>query len=509
MKLCLRIAGVILVLAFPSIVLVASTVQRQPGRQATKRKKSRTAAASRRQTAPPMQPVSTSEHDPPRVVVKFKDSLDFPYVDHLDTHETLRANMLWNRFREKFPRISLMRLNPSVSPEQMKRLEERAAALSPGDKLSASLEYFYIVSPPGTDLEALAEDLRSSPLVKTAYVYYPAPPPVISQTTCSVPVAQGHLGPAPLGIDALYAQKIPGGSGEGIRFIDIERGWFLNHEAIASHQPALLCGSVILNDVREKKHGTSVLGVIHASNNSVGCLGIAPAVDKPVNLVSQHRSSVSNAIWCAISNLREGDVLLIEAQALDRKKVLYAPVEINEAELYAIREASRLGIVVVEPGGNGNENDTGYDLDAYTNPKGLPTLFRHDANKHFVDSGAVLVSAAIADKSPRRFGWSPYGNRIDCFAWGEMVGTASVVEGGEMHCYQNHFGGTSSAAAIVAGAALSVQGVAKARLGRPFSPSKLRQLLSSTLLDNTRPVAGSRSIGVMPNLRAILDSVKS
>jgi hypothetical protein len=509
MKLCLRTAGVILVAgALLFAVPVTSAAQRQSGRQASKRKKPRTSAKLRRQTAPPMKPVPTSEHDAPRVVVKFKDSLNLPYVDHVETHDTFRANVLWGRLRKKFSGISLMRLHTSVSAEQMKRLEERAQALGLGNKLSASFEYFYVVSPLGTDLEALAGALRSLPVVETAYVYYPAPPPVISQTTCSDPVAQGHLGPAPLGIDALYAQKVPGGNGERIRFIDIERGWFLNHEAIATHKPTLLCRSVILNDVSEKTHGTSVLGVIHASNNPAGCAGVAPGVDKPVNLVSQYRSTESKAIWCAITHLREGDVLLIEAQAFDRKKSLYAPVEINRAELDAIQWASRLGIVVIEPGGNGNEYDVGYDLDAYTNPEGLRTLYRHPANTHFVDSGAILVSAAIADKAPRNFGWSPYGSRVDCFAWGEQVGTASVVTDDKMHCYQDQFGGTSSAAAIVAGAALSVQGVAKARLGRPFPPSKLRELLSSTRLDNTRPVAGSRSIGVMPNLRAILDSVK-
>jgi len=41
---------------------------------------------------------------------------------------------------------------------------------------------------------------------------------------------QGYLDPAPDGIDARYAWRVPGGTGRGVTVVDLERGFNLDHE---------------------------------------------------------------------------------------------------------------------------------------------------------------------------------------------------------------------------------------------------------------------------------------
>ncbi|SFJ98362.1 pre-peptidase C-terminal domain-containing protein [Bacillus sp. 71mf] len=66
------------------------------------------------------------------------------------------------------------------------------------------------------------------------------------------------------------------------------------------------------------------------------------------------------------------------------------------------------------------------------------------------------------------------------------------------------FNGTSSASPIIAGAAVSIQSIAKEHLGQPYRPSELRDILSNP---NTGTQSGEPSydrIGVLPDLKAIL-----
>jgi hypothetical protein len=100
-------------------------------------------------------------------------------------------------------------------------------------------------------------------------------------------------------------------------------------------------------------------------------------------------------------------------------------------------------------------------------------------------------------------GTSNHGNRIDCYAWGDQVATTDTnVAGTDDDAYRGNFSGTSSASAIVAGAALVVQGLAQSRLGYRYSPKDLRQILKTNGTPSNNPATDG--IGVMPNLRAII-----
>jgi hypothetical protein len=70
--------------------------------------------------------------------------------------------------------------------------------------------------------------------------------------------------------------------------------------------------------------------------------------------------------------------------------------------------------------------------------------------------------------------------------------------------YTRSFGGTSSSAAILAGAALLVQSTAQARLGCRLTPDRIRALLSSPSTGTASSHPAEDRIGVMPDLRKIL-----
>src|SRR6478735_5576368 len=54
------------------------------------------------------------------------------------------------------------------------------------------------------------------------------PPP----TTIDLTASQGYLRAAPRGIDVDFARLQPCGLGEGVRIIDVESGWHLDHDSM-------------------------------------------------------------------------------------------------------------------------------------------------------------------------------------------------------------------------------------------------------------------------------------
>ncbi|MDB4930909.1 MAG: hypothetical protein JWM10_3393, partial [Myxococcaceae bacterium] len=263
------------------------------------------------------------------------------------------------------------------------------------------------------------------------------------------PHDQPHLGPAPLGLDARHAHGVPGGDGAGVGFACLDWGFNLQHEGLAAHHPRLVAG---LNHSRFR-HGTASLGVAVA-RGAGPWIGVAPGV-AAVRCVTPWREgggySTARAIEAAVAALAFGDVLLLNAQT-DHRGWRHVPVEVLPPVFAAVAAATAAGVLVVEAAGNG-----GVDLDALTDEDGRRFLDRGGGD--FRDSGALLVGAALSELPHRRMGASSHGGRVDCFGWGDRVFTLSTDEAGAASEYAG-FGGTSGAAAMVAGAALSAQGMA-------------------------------------------------
>jgi len=434
----------------------------------------------------------------PRVIVKFRDHVQLPYDERAAAQVERLGIGNWNALAKEFAGITLVPLFTAAKAETIRKLESQAREADPRFGHSTLLAFYAVTIPADVDADAVTKVLSRWPTVAVAYVEPPpVEPPQVNATNDPRSTNQGYLDAAPDGIDAEYAWTFTGGNGAAQRLVDLEWGWTLNHEDLAAHNITLISG------VNHSYffHGSGVLGEIAAVDNTVGCVGIVPGLGS-VRCVGQHLSgggySTSQPILDAIAVMTFGDVLLLEAQTSLWGYVM-VPVEIEPAVFEVIRLATALGIVVVQAGGNG-----AVDLDAVVNPSGQQILNRASAD--FQDSGAIVVGAASSTAPHSRLSFSCFGSRIDCYGWGENVDTlSSDSTNTATNLYTSGFNGTSSASPIVTGAALAVQGLAEANLGHRLGPWQVRALLSDPATGTPSQTPATDRIGVMPNLRAIID----
>jgi len=365
--------------------------------------------------------------------------------------------------------------------------ELRAAAQAPFNR------YVAVEARDDKTAAAIARALQQHGLVEEAYVEAGPVPPPVNPLDDPRSANQGYLDAAPGGIDARWAWSVT--SGFGVGFVDLERGWTLNHEDLAGASISVISG--VNQDFHG--HGTAVLGEVIAVDNQRGGIGIAPAAG--CRVVSQWRTtttySTAAAILSAGQAMSRGDVLLLEAQT-SFGGLQNLPVEVEPVVFDAIRHVVDLGIVVIEAAGNG-----GHDLDTFVNAANRRVLNR--GSNEFRDSGAIMVGAASSNAPHGRLGFSCHGSRIDCYGWGENIDTTGDGwQGNASNSYTTGFGGTSGASPIVAGAAVLLQSWRKSR-GPVYGPETLRNMMSGPVNVPSANPAIDR-IGVMPNLRAILEA---
>jgi hypothetical protein len=455
-----------------------------------------------------------------RVIVKFHDEVELPYEDGAEKYVQEYRIGPWADLAKMFPGITLNRVYTSVSPADILELVAQATKITPDYRPPNFLTCFSIDVPLEAEADALAKTLAKDwKAVQYAYVESPpAPPPAVNPPGNNPltwgPHGQLYLEPAPLGIDAKFAWTVPGGDGTGIKFIDIEKGWTLDHEDLVAAGITLFWGV----NQEEFSHGTSVLGIVVAADNEVGVVGIAPkAIANVVSswpTLTSLKENIFAAVMFALHRLNFGDVLLLEVQfyyGSDPNKVL-VPVEIDPLICAQIQLATALGIVVIEAAGNG-----GIDLDTFI--VGGKQILNRDNHADFKDSGAIVVGAATSTYPHSRLLPSPskphllpsnYGSRVDCYAWGEKVATTANNSLTDKTSYTTNFAGTSAASAIIAGAAIVVQSIADAgkvpRKGR-LSPLKLRLIFSNSWYGTRSANPAVDRIGVMPNLNRIISGV--
>jgi serine protease len=436
----------------------------------------------------------------PRIVVKFHDFVALPYEKGAEGALDEVQRGAWSELAQEYDGLSLQPLFEEPKAEQIDELVERARERDRTYRAPNFLTYFAIECPPGVDPAEIAERLSAWRTVQEAYVEGgPTIPPAVNATDDPRSVNQGYLDPAPDGIDAEFGWTVAGGDGAGIAFVDLERGWTLNHEDLNA------AGITVISGVNQDffGHGTAVLGEVVAVDNTLGDVGIATAATARV--VSQWRTSTtystSEAIMSAIATLGFGDVLLLEAQTTYPGVAGYLPVEVETAVFDAIRLGTALGIVIVEAAGNGSN-----DLDTFVTGTGAQVLNRASAD--FRDSGAIMVAAASSVAPHTPLGFTNFGSRIDCFGWGENIDTTGDGWTGNLTTsYTSGFGGTSGASPIVAGAALALQGMADANLGYRLSPGQLRAILADAANGTASAAPATDGIGVMPNLNSIVTNV--
>lgn len=443
-----------------------------------------------------------------QLILKFKNEANLPYQDGIEKFikEEKQDPELIGILAE-YPNVTISRLFNSLNPKEIKNLGKE---IKDSDHISSNLLNYYIVeTQDDIDVQALLTKFEKSSLVETAYLQEEEAPPAERLPNLSVNpydeprlTRQGYLEPAPLGINAPYAWSIKGGDGKGTTFVDMEYGWLFNHEDLVNQKIELISGQ---NKSEHHDHGTSVLGIVSAEDNNIGGIGIAPKAK--VKVVSQIRDNgnynTADAILSAVNNMQAGDILLLEAQATydgygDKN---YFPVEVKPDIFDAIRMGTNKGIIIIEAGANG-----GNDLDQFRDRNGKQVLNRNSPD--FKDSGAIMVGAASARVPHKRSYFSNYGSRVDVYGWGNAVDTTDAKPSEFItNLYTSSFAGTSSASPIIAGAAASIQGIAKNNQGKVYTPSQIRAILSDPSTGTKSNDPTSDKIGVLPDLKAILSKL--
>ncbi|HKP76092.1 MAG TPA: S8 family serine peptidase [Longimicrobiaceae bacterium] len=378
----------------------------------------------------------------------------------------------------------------SIPPEAIDELER--VALDSRLQPLRSLNSYWRIDARSQGAPEFVDALSRLPGVETAYRERRTRDPSSTPVPNPFGPRQKYLDGQGVGIDARSMWALT--RGEGVAVADIERAWNLDHEEVSPKLPRLVYGTNLRDVLRDQgDHGTAVLSIVAAADNQVGIVGVAPDVDEVViasrfDCVRRSETQVAAAIAAATWELSPGDVLLVEVEIEPG-----LPMELQQAEFDAIRLASAAGRVVVEAAGNGKE-----DLDTHA------VLDR--TAREFRESGAIMVGAAAPFLPHNRFK-SSFGSRIDCYAHGANVtaaGFGDLSPGARVDAhYTRIFGGTSAAAAIIAGAAILVQARHKAKNGTVLSPLDLRDILAQPST-GTRQGPKPGNIGVMPDLSRIV-----
>ncbi|MCU5407842.1 putative mucin/carbohydrate-binding domain-containing protein [Bacillus cereus] len=445
-----------------------------------------------------------------RLIVKFKNQIDLPYEDGIE--KRIKNGDYDNNLKELFSEnkeLTLNRLFSSVNPIEIEKLSVHSKSFA-NQSANNLLNYYIVQAPNNIEIELLLKKFETSPLVEETYIQEKqilTPPEIQLQDLSVNPYDdprfknQGYLEAAPKGINASHAWSIKGGDGKGTTFVDMEYGWLLNHEDLVNKNIKLMSGQ---NISQHRAHGTSVLGIVSSEDNQIGNIGIAPKAN--VKVISQIRDNgiynTADAILSAVHNLQSGDVLLLEAQAsYDGYGDKYLPVEVHPDIFDAIRVGADKGIIIIEAGANGSN-----DLDNFKDRNGKKILNRNSPD--FKDSGAIMVGAGSSTVPHKRLWFSNYGSRLDVYGWGENVDTTSANPNqNTTNLYTSTFSGTSSASPIIAGAATSIQGIAKEHRGSPYTPAELRNILSNPNTGTQSQDPWNDRIGVLPDLKSILNNL--
>lgn len=407
------------------------------------------------------------------------------------------------------------RTHAATSESDLERL--RAEAIRNSGELYPDLNNYFRLQLPD-DMEAAAAIGIFSQLDEVEKVWAvprPAPPPLPPnyQDSDTAGVSyQRYLDAAPEGIDARFAWEGGGGTGDGVKICDVEYDWNQNHADLPFVPLITLPPSSGL-DASWSEHGTAVLGVLGGLDNGWGVTGIVHEATLYFAAASTVQGyNVANAVTACANNVDFGGIILIEQQTAgpnrpnnpaDGDQTGLVPVEWYEPTYDAIKTAVATGRVVVEAGGNGNQNLDSADY-GFGNGGHYPFKAANDSGAIIVGAGAPPNGSGILERS--RLNGSNYGSTVDLQGYGALVVTTGYGdlyddEGDDLN-YTN-FSGTSSASPIVTAAAAIVQANYELERGSFALPAEVKALLQGT----GTPQQGALNIGPLPNLKAAIEEI--
>jgi hypothetical protein len=450
--------------------------------------------------------VRISPNAPPgRIVAKFRNGVT------VDIGKSRLAAAAAMRVRQVFTGHGLGEPEPLISGDVAAIQARRLAA---EDRVKMNLPDMSLYFHRPIDNPALAEtvirELNALDEVEIAF-FEPrpflatAPPGTFSEmgvadaaTTPNYETNQLQLNAAPGGVDARAAWTLPGGTGAGVRVIDIEFGWQLTHEDLTKGLSAIIFGGNPGDN-----HGTAVMGEMLADRNGFGMTGIAYGGD--FGGASVGTLDVAQAITLAAGASQPGDCILIELHSPGPHynfegrddQAGYVAMEYWQDVFDAILNAYGAGVITCEAAGNGGE-----DFDDPMYESRFDTTFR---NSHAIICGAGYPPVGTyPDRA--KLGFSNWGERVNLQGYGVSVYTTGY---GDLYgsypdnYYTSGFSGTSSASPIVTGSVMCLSGVFKQLFGTVIDADSARNLLVATGSPQQQPSV-TRHIGPRPNLQAAI-----
>lgn len=316
---------------------------------------------------------------------------------------------------------------------------------------------------------------------------------VMGQSIPDYSYRQTYLGDWPRGMNVIYARKYLGGTGVGIKIVDIENSWNLNHVDLVGNVSASFNSS-------SSNHGTSVMGILVAKDNGIGITGFAPDAFVHGIKREENNDDISNSINQAVQYLeqngKKGDIILIEVPVgfigPDNKTYPNMPAELDNqtGNADAIKNAVDAGYVVVEVAANGNTS-----LNQFY---GYPNIMTINT------TGAIMVGAKDS-LNDIIAGNSNFGERIDANGWGEFITTTG---GGDLwgsnsnpnEKYTGTFGGTSGATPMVTGVVAILQSINEHYKGFRLTPDIIRSMI--------RGENNGLALGHRPNLKKLINKLE-
>ena len=296
--------------------------------------------------------------------------------------------------------------------------------------------------------------------------------------------------------------NLPGGKGENIRVVDVEKAFQKDHPVFEDINLSFVKHPSSVFDSRQTQeyHGTAVLSIIGSGHENPRMMGLAPKAElgfvsyysdfKNIFSLNTYQefydvitNHLSNSFVRAAEQLREGDVLLVEVQVPIWSHSLNSiiPGSLVPPSFYSpvreiLNKISERGIHVVISAGN-----MGQDFNE--------TYFKDRLSRNF-NSNLIYVGSTIQEGNHLlRSSKSNHGDLIDIYGPGEKVFAAGRFPNQENQLYSANFSGTSSGGAVVAGLITQVLGLAKAQ-GKVISPERLRLALKKA----GKPVFNNKEI---------------
>ena len=352
--------------------------------------------------------------------------------------------------------------------------------------------------PADADIEAILRDLRELPQVERAVEVPGIKPAAIPSDPLVGPNDQLASDPNTgyefqwyvyrCGVNRAWAKV----SGKGVVIADIDAGFYLDHQDVAanverSHAHNAVDGSNDVTAGNDTGHGTAVLGIAGGASNKLGIAGFAFGARLwPIQVDAGNGSSLlgdplANGIDWVLGENSQGRRVVIN---VEHQTTSGANCEQIPAVNAAIRLAINKGFVVCVAGGNG-------DRDAGTAEDGT----------QIPPTGSILVGATAYDSAdnPRAASGlegSNWGARVMVSAPGDQNHdvTCSIESASS---YRNDFGGTSGAAAKVAGTiALMLEA----------NPRLTHEQVKSILVNTGSALNADKPIGVFLNADAAVSA---